>query len=254
MVNDSIDRVIFGAESRLRATESLVEVVPTNVEELTCEPLYIVVALLFVVIYLAWLPYVVRSRGVRWSRLVRPAHGKPEDGRGVVAKQQIGVFIISWALGITLLSLYFLRLSAQFLDIAAPLDWGVLLPLSVGGTLFMVLYSWVVLKLGGYLTLQPEFVDKINSLKLQMLFFLVILLSPLFVVSSFATLSQGAFVLQLSVFVLIILAGIFIRQSFLLFMRQNFSILHWILYLCGVEIFPLTLLWAIAVRSYGFGI
>ncbi len=253
MANDTIANKIFGEASRLSTPQMAVESVSTYVDELTAEPIYIVATVVFTLVYLVWLPYIIRNRGLRWSNVTRSSHGKEDENREVVLKQQIGVVIVSWSLGIVLLALYFLRLSAQFFDIQTSLMWREVLPLSVAGVLFVMLYGWVVLKVGGYLTLQPGFVERIGSMKLQFIFFLVILLSPLFILSGFANLEQGQFILQLSVLVLVILTMVLIRHSFLLFMRQNFSILHWFLYLCGVEILPVTLLWAVVVRSCGVG-
>ncbi|MBP3497475.1 MAG: DUF4271 domain-containing protein, partial [Alistipes sp.] len=41
---------------------------------------------------------------------------------------------------------------------------------------------------------------------------------------------------------------IFIKESFLFFVSQKISILHWILYLCALEIFPLSLILAPILR------
>ena len=41
---------------------------------------------------------------------------------------------------------------------------------------------------------------------------------------------------------------LFVKDSFLLFNTQRFSIFHWILYLCALEFFPLSLLLAPIVR------
>jgi hypothetical protein len=41
---------------------------------------------------------------------------------------------------------------------------------------------------------------------------------------------------------------LFVKDSFLFFNTQRFSIFHWILYLCALEIFPLSLLLAPIVR------
>ena len=40
----------------------------------------------------------------------------------------------------------------------------------------------------------------------------------------------------------------YVRESVTLFNSKKISILHWILYLCIVEIMPFTLLWQIVVR------
>ena len=52
----------------------------------------------------------------------------------------------------------------------------------------------------------------------------------------------------------ILLGGLFIavaflRETFLLFIAKKLSIYHWILYLCTVEVFPVSLICLLAVRS-----
>ncbi|MBQ5352799.1 MAG: DUF4271 domain-containing protein, partial [Alistipes sp.] len=41
---------------------------------------------------------------------------------------------------------------------------------------------------------------------------------------------------------------LFVKETFLFFVSQKISILHWILYLCALEIFPLSLLLAPILR------
>jgi hypothetical protein len=41
---------------------------------------------------------------------------------------------------------------------------------------------------------------------------------------------------------------LYVRESLDLFMSKKISILHWFLYLCTVEIVPVTLLWQMAIR------
>ncbi len=49
-------------------------------------------------------------------------------------------------------------------------------------------------------------------------------------------------------FQLLILTLIYIYKTFMLFLSKKVSVLHTILYLCGVEIFPITLVWGFFCR------
>ena len=46
----------------------------------------------------------------------------------------------------------------------------------------------------------------------------------------------------------IVALGLFFRESIKLFISKKVSILHWILYLCTVEILPFRLLWQAVIR------
>lgn len=47
-----------------------------------------------------------------------------------------------------------------------------------------------------------------------------------------------------------IIAAVFLRETYALFVDKNISILHWFLYLCTVELFPVSLIVLIAVRHF----
>ena len=43
-------------------------------------------------------------------------------------------------------------------------------------------------------------------------------------------------------------AVLYLKETLNLFLSKKVSILHWFLYLCTVEVFPVSLLWLLAVR------
>ena len=47
---------------------------------------------------------------------------------------------------------------------------------------------------------------------------------------------------------LAVTAVLYLRESLHLFISKKISILHWILYLCTVEIFPVSLVWLLLAR------
>jgi hypothetical protein len=47
----------------------------------------------------------------------------------------------------------------------------------------------------------------------------------------------------------LILVFMYIKETLVFFVDKKIPIFHWILYLCTVEAFPLSLIWALTVRS-----
>ncbi|MFR9560475.1 MAG: DUF4271 domain-containing protein [Rikenellaceae bacterium] len=240
---------LFGEESQLSGgVMPIFEVHGGNVEGVVANPTYVILALAFLLLYMVWLPHIFKNGGIRWSILKRT---NVDSERDLIGKQRLGMIVATWALSITLFAMFTARIVAQFspFDISFDGAWWIL-----GGVISVVtvaLYGWVVLKAVGYLIIDMEFARKLQTIKRQQLIFCVIFLSPLFITSSLSNYIQGQLVVQLSLLVVVALVINYLRQSFLLFMRQNFSILHWILYLCGVEILPLTFIWAITIRYLG---
>ncbi len=85
----------------------------------------------------------------------------------------------------------------------------------------------------------------IKSLYLAVCFVVVIPFGILFLLSPDIPSKVGFFGMALAVAIALI---IFVKETFLFFVSQKISILHWFLYLCALEIFPLSLILAPIVR------
>lgn len=116
-----------------------------------------------------------------------------------------------------------------------------LIPAAWGATTLIWGFQYILLRTAGNLTLSRDFTDKLFYFKKITLTLGTLVMLPVFL--CFA-LSTGRAAVTLGY----ILAGLFaasaiflIIRTFMLFVRQNFSILLWILYLCAVEIFPVSL-------------
>ena len=156
--------------------------------------------------------------------------------------------------GISLLSLLLMRLSVlnEFSYILAPLrefsSW------QLGGVVFMAITALVVaeramLYIVGFISECHDICEAIGRMKLLHFSTTIIVLMPLLVL---ALLTEGEitkYALYCSVTVCSISLILFIKETFLLFRAQRFSIFHWILYLCALEIFPLSLLLAPIARG-----
>mgnify|MGYP003623758188 CR=1 FL=1 len=109
--------------------------------------------------------------------------------------------------------------------------------------------QYAVLKTAGSLTRSQAFVARlINLRKLVFALATIILMPVLFVLATgHETATQVATAIMImgaSVLVIFLL-----RRTYMLFIEQKISILYWILYLCGVEIFPVSFLILLVVKN-----
>ena len=162
--------------------------------------------------------------------------------------------IITSVVGTLLLSLLVMRLSVMegVSTILAPLGhlshWG------LGGyALFAISATMAgeraMLYLVGVASDRVAACNDIWHIKLLYFSLVIIVLSPLIL---FALLTEGSatrVALYLSVAVCSVLSIFFLKETFSLFRAQRFSIFHWILYLCALELLPLSLLLAPIARG-----
>ncbi|MDE5730122.1 MAG: DUF4271 domain-containing protein [Alistipes sp.] len=148
--------------------------------------------------------------------------------------------------GLLLAPLLLLRLIDLRMPIGTllPAEWlPLLVAAGVGGTALLLLFQVGSLRLWGNIALARYITDPLTALKLNYAALAFVLLTPcalLFLLAPPETAGILAWLLAAVGGGLLLL---YLRESFILFMSKNISILHWILYLCAVEIFPVSYLW-----------
>ena len=156
--------------------------------------------------------------------------------------------------GISLLSLLLMRLSVLngFSYVLAPLrhlsHW------QLGGVVFgaitaLVIAERALLYIVGFISERHDICEEIGKIKLLHFSTTIIGLMPLLVLALLTEGDVTKYALYCSVTVCSISLILFVKETFLLFRAQRFSIFHWILYLCALEIFPLSLLLAPIARG-----
>ena len=158
-----------------------------------------------------------------------------------------------------LLSLLTLALSTvKFIDIGYGArvteylpGWGVAgLGLGLWGAIVLIVaYQQVMLKAVGGLTLDQPFAEKLISLKKIVLALTAVVVVPAFLLFA---LSAHQWARPLGVIIAVELSLIFILfmfKSYILFMDQKISILLWFLYLCAVEIFPVSIIVLLILKN-----
>ena len=179
---------------------------------------------------------------------------KQSDGIHIYAAEIRNIEIFMSIVGFSLISLLVVRFSimpqfATLLSSICGLPTWVVVGVSFGALLTLVLMENGALYLTGVISEQSEFCNNIWQLKLRHFSATAIILTPLLIL---ILLTEG-FTTKISLYISVAVCSVslilFVKESFLLFRAQRFSIFHWILYLCALEIFPLSLLMAPILRG-----
>ncbi|MCD8072634.1 MAG: DUF4271 domain-containing protein [Alistipes sp.] len=127
------------------------------------------------------------------------------------------------------------------------------LPLPVVAVWAGLLAAWILqtamLRTAGWLTYSQKFTSRVVSLR-NLLYGLIFLLSVPFMLT--IALAGGRAIVPLSVIFFIIFGFLVIFlliRTYMLFIGQKISILYWFLYLCAVEILPVSFLVILTVRN-----
>ncbi len=116
------------------------------------------------------------------------------------------------------------------------------IPLAVAGVSLAGIYKWLVLNISGRLVLQDELTHKLILLHALCMGRIALYGLPFALFYALSPEGTGQWWLRLWGVVCIYRSVLFVGKSLNLFLVKKISILHWILYLCSVEVFPVTLL------------
>lgn len=131
------------------------------------------------------------------------------------------------------------------------LSHGAVLALSLLATLAcagVVLFQLAAVRLAGAVTLSQPFISQVVLLKRTYFTLAVIITSPVLLLFALCPRGTGGVWFFIIVIQLAVTAILYLREVLNLFISKKISILHWILYLCIVEVFPVSLLWLLVAR------
>lgn len=162
--------------------------------------------------------------------------------------------IFTSLIGTTLIALLVMRISVmeEVQHILSPLSS--LSAWAIGGTILTGILATMcgertMLYIIGAMSERNDVCDTIWHIKLLHFSTTILILSPMLILALLTEGLVAKIALFSSVAVCSISLILFIKETFLLFRAQRFSIFHWILYLCALEIFPLSLLLAPILRG-----
>ncbi len=155
--------------------------------------------------------------------------------------------------GLSLLALLVMRLSVMP-ELSATFNLPSLGPWAIGGITFvaallLVCLERIIIYVVGLICEQEMACKGIWVVKQMHFCSTIILLTPLLILALTTEGKATTIALYCSVAVCSVSLILFIKETFLFFRAQRFSIFHWILYLCALEFFPLSLLLAPIVRG-----
>ena len=102
--------------------------------------------------------------------------------------------------------------------------------------------------MAGAVSLSQPFISQVILLKRTYFTLAVIVTSPVLLLFALCPRGTGGVWFCIIVIELIVTAILYLREVLNLFISKKVSILHWILYLCIVEVFPVSLLWLLVAR------
>lgn len=109
-------------------------------------------------------------------------------------------------------------------------------------------YQWILLRTVEALTLTQPLVGQLRQLRTLYFAAVTVLAAPTLLLLALCPPHTGKLWFALIVIELSVTLFLYIKETLVLFLSKKVSILHWILYLCSVELFPVSLLWLLAVR------
>lgn len=112
----------------------------------------------------------------------------------------------------------------------------------------VVVYQLAAVRLAGAVTLSQPFISQLILLKRTYFSLAVIVTSPILLLFALCPRGTGDVWFSIIIIELAVTAILYLRETVNLFIAKKISILHWFLYLCTVEIFPISLLWLLTVR------
>ena len=110
----------------------------------------------------------------------------------------------------------------------------------------IIVIQWVMMGAVGLVT--QSYAEVASFMRIRLTYFVLstILVAPIMLTALIGTGSSADAWLKVGCVALGVVIVMFIRESVGFFISKKVSILHWILYLCTVEILPFSLLWQAA--------
>ena len=160
---------------------------------------------------------------------------------------------VTTAIGMLFMGVVVVKYGDTFMtpEFGKTLSHGAVLALSLLATAAwcaVVVFQASVIRITGAVTLSQPFIAHLALLRKSYFALAVIVTSPTLLLFALCPRGTGGVWFFVGAVELIITAVLYLRESLNLFISKKISILPWFLYLCTVEVFPISLLWLLAAR------
>lgn len=244
---------IFGPTSRMVGSFS--DVAPQVVERLSALNNYgfqIVILLLFILY--CYMGYNFRNSIILLFKLlpIRVSTDNKYHDQPLLFKQFTNICLL---LGLLLISGFAIKLMDVtkiwgLLAEQIPELWLNFTPLAVMGiVLILRLYKHVSMWIIANVTQTEELLEEQKSVDRAISSTCYVILTPLFLLCAANSGSIVKVVIITSIVICAIIICLYLIKSYRLFMERNIFIVQWILYLCAVDLFPLSLLLFLVLRN-----
>lgn len=122
--------------------------------------------------------------------------------------------------------------------------------LATAACTLLILFQSAAVHLAGAVTLSQGLVAQLQLLKRTYFSLAVVIASPALLLFALCPRGTGGIWFCIIAIELTVTAILYLKESLNLFLSKKISILHWFLYLCTVEIFPISLLCLLAARRH----
>ena len=223
----------FGSASQLVAEE---RVVVPYVESLTDNPIFQSILL---IVALAYMLMVCAHLNELLSLFSRDSRGEAHllSNRSLQSASALGVIMLG-------------GVAVQLLNDYTGLGYGTMTLLAgvVAGVVLLLLAQSLVLIASGLLTLTYDLSIELIENKIACFGLCTLLAMPFALLGVLSNSDSGIWGLWCAAAICSFVIILFLKESFFLFIRKKVSILHWFLYLCTVELLPLSFIYLSAIR------
>lgn len=112
----------------------------------------------------------------------------------------------------------------------------------------MALYQVILIRISGAIVLAQSFTSQLQVLRLTYFSLFVVITTPTMLLYALCPQTTAKIWFTLIIIEFAVTFILYLRETLNLFISKKVSILHWFLYLCAVEIFPVSLIWLLAIR------
>lgn len=120
--------------------------------------------------------------------------------------------------------------------------------LAVGAFFAVTVLQYVTLAGVGWITQSLATVNILLRIRLIYFVLATVMVAPVVLIAQLAADAASDIWLTTGYVAAAVAFMFFLRESMMLFISKKISILHWFLYLCTIEIVPLSLLWQVIIR------
>ena len=252
---DSLSGRIVSAQELFGPQSQLIEAVEQSVESQTLvgDTFFQLSALFMLFVVLFFIARHHHRIGAMFGRMVKGRLA--EDYSSGRREESITRSFVQSALviGIMLITLFVVKYSPMWLPESMTPSEGWTSIVAMFFTLLFIaavgIFEHLLLFMVGKVTRSEEIVSEIVYIKRAGFSLAAISLSPVFLMGVLSAEKMSdmwniILIVQCSILVLL-----FLKETLAFFIEKKIPIFHWFLYLCTAEVFPLTLIWALIVRS-----